>query len=198
MPGRTPYGAFSAFVEPLANALSCVAVAKIQPSPKGKTEQGPVHTLFLTGIRNDGHVRLGGPTRLEFQARIFYKIVEDDRDGYGPYKISTRGYDYAICTSDRVEILNFHWHPSAQSHETRPHMHIGSTQLSSDSVLTNKQHIRTGRITFESTIREAIEFGAEPLHNDWAARLDACESPHLAFRSWSVDYERETGRKISS
>jgi hypothetical protein len=76
-------------------------------------------------------------------------------------------------------------------------VHIGSTQLRPNSVLTNKQHIGTGRITFEGAIREAVALGAVPVRSDWPELLYACEGPHLAHRSWSVDYERETGNKIS-
>ncbi len=196
MPGKKPYEAFSAFVEPLADALSCIAVTKIQTSDRGKESLDRVHQLHLTGVVNDGYVKLAGSAHLELRARMYYQIIRDDRDGYGPYRISTRGYDYSLCTADRAAILDFHWHPLGQSHETRPHVHIGSTQLRADSVLTNKQHIGTGRITFEGAIREALALGAGPVRADWDERLNACEGPHLAHRSWSIDYERETGQKI--
>jgi hypothetical protein len=58
MPGRNAYEAFSAFVGPLANALSCVATVKITASAGGKNDLNKVHELHLTGVRDDGYVRL--------------------------------------------------------------------------------------------------------------------------------------------
>jgi hypothetical protein len=94
MPGRKPYEAFSSFVEPLAGALSCVGLAKPQASNGGKDTLGKVHTLHLTGVGDDGYVKLGGAHGLELRARMYYRIIRDGRDGYGPFRVSTRGYDY--------------------------------------------------------------------------------------------------------
>lgn len=60
-----------------------------------------MHKLYITGTARDGYVYIGGPRSLEFRARILYEIIRDNRPGYGPYRITTRGYDYSICTSDK-------------------------------------------------------------------------------------------------
>src|SRR5437867_4773618 len=197
MPGKTPYEAFSAFVTPLADALSCVAHPYVEYSPGGSTVIGLKHILYLTrrDPDSDDHLRLGG-THLELRARMFYLIIRDDREGYGPYRVTTRGYDYSVRMVDGSKVLDYHWHPTGLSHEKRPHVHLGSAQLADDAVLSNKQHLYTGRITFESVIRDLIGMGVPPRYEDWSDLLDLCETPHLLYRTWSTDYRQELGDAI--
>lgn len=203
MPGKTPPEAFSAFVDPLAEALKCIAVTKYRPSPGGQAVVDVEHSLQLTGDHENEYTRLKGlavvgdrTTRLEFMARMRYKIIEDARPDYGRFRVTTRAYDYALQTADKSLVVAYHWHPSGSSHEVRPHLHLGSTQLTKDSVLTKKQHILTGRITLENAIETAIQLGAEPRFPDWREILEMCERPHLQWRTWNHDYELETGEKI--
>lgn len=200
MPGRTPQEAFSAFVDPLGEALKCVAHTKILHSAGGNARLDVEHGLFITGLDNEGYTKLKptpGKPKLEFMARMRYLIIKDDRDGYGPFRITTRAYDYSIQTQDKMLVIAYHWHPVGTSHVTTPHFHIGSAQLSADSVLSEKDHYPTGRITFESVIGAAVQAGAKPNYEDWREILDMCEGPHLKYRSWHKDYELETGQKIS-
>jgi hypothetical protein len=197
MPGDRPHTAFSAFLTPLKDALNCVVHPRIAFSPGGDTLVGQKHNLYLTGHlrQNDAFLRLPG-TNLEFRARMFYVIIADDRAGYGPFRVTTRGYDYSVRLTDGAAVLDYHWHPVGLSHEKRPHMHVGSSQLRPDAVLSNKQHILSGRITLESVVRDLIGLGASPRYSDYADLLDLCEAPHILHRSWTLDYEQETGRKI--
>lgn len=200
MPGRTPQEAFSAFVDPLGEALKCVATAKILTSPGGRDRLDVEHSLMITGKDNDGYTKLGsesGARKLEFMARMRYLIITDDREGYGPYRITTRAYDYAVQTQDKCLVLAYHWHPTGQSHVATPHLHLGSSELKADSVLSSKAHYPTGRITFESAVETSIHLGAVPKYADWQEILHMCEEPHLRFRTWHKDYELETGQKIS-
>lgn len=186
MPGKSPYQAFSAFVEPLADALTCISQVRFEVSEGGKNVLGVNHALYLTGTKiNDGHARLKGEPRLEFRARMFYEIIADDRRDYGPYRVTTRSYDYSLRTADCRGIIDYHWHPSGRSHEIRPHIHIGNAQLAEDAVLAKKDHILCGRVTLEEVIRNAIGQGAVPLIDKWDDRLTLSESPHKLFRSWS-------------
>ncbi len=188
MPGRTPYEAYNAFVAPLASALSCVAHAKILCSPGGRELTNKVHRLHIGGsINDDGYARLAGDVKLELRARMRYEIVEDKRNGYGPYRITTRAYEYSLRQQDGQAVLDYHWHPDGVSHEIRPHIHLGSTQLRPDAVLTNKDHTLSGRMTLESVIRQAISYGVEPLRRDWDDRLAEAEAPHLLYRSWHAN-----------
>ena len=41
-------------------------------------------------------------------------------------------------------------------------------------------------MTFENAIRWAVDFGAEPLYDDWQDRLTLAETPHMLYRSWSA------------
>ncbi|BCB81333.1 hypothetical protein GCM10022251_61800 [Phytohabitans flavus] len=184
MPGSSPYEAFGAFVGPLGEALSCVVRGKITASAGGKNDLNKVHELHLTGIAGDGYVRLRGDRRIEMRARMFYEIIRDPRPGYGPFRITTRGYDYSLRTSDGLAVVDYHWHPLGQSHEKDPHLHIGAAQLRPDSVLSNKDHLPSGRITVESVVRAAIASGATPLQPDWETRLAGTEYRHVLHRSW--------------
>ncbi len=186
MPGSKPAEAFSAFINPLMTALKCVTPAWPQVSEGGKLDVGPVHRVSLTGWTESrrGYLRLS-QSDIEFRARLKYEIIRDARPGYGPFRVTTRGYDYSIRTTDGTAVLDYHWHPEGVSHATYPHLHLGSQQLRPDAVLSRADHVPTGRITFESIIRSLIERGIEPLATDWRERLERCEKPHLQYRSWS-------------
>jgi hypothetical protein len=185
MPGKTPYDAYSAFVTPLANALSCIGFAKIQPSEGGKSDLNVDHNLYITGTQNDGFIRLQGDPALQFRARMRYQLIADSRPDYGPFRATTLKYDYSIRLASGERIVDYHWHPTGSSHETRPHMHIASAQLSATGVIKKADHLPTGRMTFENVIRGAIQLGAVPVHEDWQKRLEGGESLHIQYRTWS-------------
>jgi hypothetical protein len=184
MPGRTPHEAYRAFVTPLAAALACVAAAKIQPSAGGMTVLHHTHNLHLTRQSDTDYARLRGNPALELRARMVYRLIEDPRLGYGPIRATTKAYDYSLRLTTGESVVDYHWHPEGRSHERLPHLHLGSAQLRKDGVIGRKHHLITGRVTFESVIRTAIELGAEPLQQDWAERLEAAEKPHILHRSW--------------
>jgi hypothetical protein len=198
MPGKTPYEAFSAFVTPLADALKCVVGhPRIEFSSGGSAVLDTKHNLYLTGRHpdTDDYLRLGN-TELELRARMFYLIITDDRKDYGPYRVTTRGYDYSVRKTDGTKVLDYHWHPTGLSDETRPHIHLGSAQLAPDAVLSNKQHLLTGRVTFEAVIRNLISMGVPARFPDWSDVLDLCETPHLLHRTWTTDYKQEVGASV--
>ncbi|MCC3762630.1 hypothetical protein K3N28_06040 [Glycomyces sp. TRM65418] len=187
MPGRTPYDAYQAFSTPLATALATVSRAKIICSQGGKRDLGVVHHLYIgtRGGREYLPLSVNDRINLELRARMKYRIILSERPGAGKYRVTTCWYDYSIQLADGRAVLDFHWHPEGESHETSPHLHIGEAQLSQDAVLTSKQHIPTGRVTFESVVKRLIESGVEPLCDDWADKLDKSESLHKQHRSWS-------------
>ncbi|MDP9796738.1 hypothetical protein J2S43_005250 [Catenuloplanes nepalensis] len=196
MPGNKPHEAFNAFTTPLVDALECVTThPRMEFSAGGSSILDQKHNLLLVGrqLKNDGYLRLGR-SPFELRARLKYMLIKDDRENYGPLRVTTCGYDYSIRTTDGAAVLDYHWHPTGLSHEKRPHVHIGSAQLRSDAVLSSKRHVYTGRVTFEAVVRELIELGVEPMSKDWGDLLDMCETPHLLHRSWHHDYESETGR----
>jgi hypothetical protein len=168
------------------DALSCVANTRFAVSPNGKTDLHKTHALHVTGIGNDGYVRLRGEPKLELRARMYYEVIHDDRLEYGPLRVTTRGYDYSLRTADGCEVVDYHWHPLGKSHVTAPHLHLGEAQLRHDAVLSSKDHLPTGRITFEAVVRIAINSGATPLHADHEKRLAATEDRHVRHRTWHV------------
>lgn len=184
MPGRTPYLAVEAFLDPLRRALACVAYTKILVPRAGYHVLDSEHFWSLPGD-DGGHVKLRGPARLELSARMRYMIISDTRKDYGPFRVTTRGYLYSLRTTSRQVVVAYHWHPSGKSHEKAPHLHIGSAQIDRDAVISEGHHLPTGRITFEEIIRLAIkEFDVEPYDDKWRDTLDLCETPHKLYRSW--------------
>lgn len=134
-------------------------------------------TATLKGFIGDQTRRI----RLELGMRMRYKIIEHG----GGYRVTTLAYDHLLMQSSGEVIVNFHWHPDGSSHEKKPHLHVGSSQLARDAVLTSKIHVPTGRISVEQVIRQAIEFGAEPFGDNWEKRLDQSEAPFREHRTWS-------------
>lgn len=190
MPGVTPADAVREFITPLQAALGCVAHGKISRTGGGNPQPGQQQQWSL----NDGggvtlRRRVGFPLQgqLELHASMYWRVIEDEREGYGPYRVTTTGYDYSLVIGDKVELWAMHWHAQGRSHEAKPHLHLGDKILSAFAPVTSKSHLRTPRMTFETAIRWAIEWGTEPLHDDWENRLTLAEAPHLLFRSWSVD-----------
>jgi hypothetical protein len=177
VPGGTPYEAYTAFVQPLAQALACVARAKITCSPGGKNEVGVDHSWTLN--RDAGANLSGGFT---LHARMNYRIIEDDAEGMGPYRVTTIAYDYAMDDRDGAEVFAVHWHPASKFSE--PHIHLGKP-IADAGLLGKPHHLPTPRMTFEQVIRWAIEVGVSPVCEDWDARLALAEGPHKSYRTWA-------------
>ncbi|MCA1672925.1 MAG: hypothetical protein LC799_12265 [Actinobacteria bacterium] len=191
MPGATPAEAVREFIAPLQAALGCVARGKIShTSGGGNPKPGQQHQWSLNdggGARLRRRADFPMPGQLELHASMYWRVIKDEREGYGPYRVTTTGYDYSLVIGDDVELWAMHWHGQGRSHEIKPHLHLGDTILSDRAPVTSRSHLRTGRMTFETAIRWAITWGAVPLHDDWEDRLVLAETPHLLFRSWSTD-----------
>lgn len=185
MPGRTPAEAVKAFLEPIEKALACVATAKITVPRGGLSPQVEQHHQWTI---NDGagvELLTDGPDLFLFAA-MYWKVITDERDGYGPYRVKTLGYDYSLVQGENTELWAIHWHPSGRSWEKHPHLHLGDALLARTAPVSSKTHLFTGRMTFENAIRWAVDFGAEPLYDDWQDRLTLAETPHMLYRSWSA------------
>jgi hypothetical protein len=134
---------------------------------------------------------------MEFYASMWWRVIEDHREDYGPYRVTTTGYDYSLvcgAESQPSEVWAMHWHATGGSGETKPHVHLGDILLSDQAPVDSNTHLFTGRMTFETAIRWLITFGAKPRHVDWRDRLALAETPHLLFRSWSDDPDVRTDR----
>jgi hypothetical protein len=184
--GRTPAEAVRAFLDPIQQALACIAPGKITVSGGGLN---PVlGKQYSWGLNNGAGAELlsDGPDLTLFAA-MYWKLIEDDRDGYGPLRISTLGYEYSLVTGTNTELWALHWHPAGRSWEKRPHLHLGDVLLTDASPVDSKTHLPTGRMTFENAIRWAVGSRAMPMHEDWEGRLALAEAPHILHRSWSGD-----------
>jgi hypothetical protein len=180
VPGKTPYEAYQQFVKPIERAVACVARTKLLIAPRGHS-LGTQYTMFFP---NGDPVALRGEARLLLDLGLTYEIVEDTSIVGGPFRVTTRGYQHSLSSSNGLEIVGYHWHPSGKSHELRPHVHIGSSQLRDQAVLRNKAHVMTGRCSIEQVIRTAIQLGASPACADWSDRLDEGHEIFVKYRSW--------------
>lgn len=138
-------------------------------------------------MRRSAAIKQRLPGTLEFFAHMWWKVINDERAGYGPYRVTTTGYDYSLVSDRDGEVWAMHWHVTGISSETKPHIHLGDVMLSDQAPVNSATHLQTGRMTFETAIRWLVAFGVEPLHDDWENRLALAETPHLLFRSWSAD-----------
>lgn len=185
MPGRTPQAAYKAFVEPLGAALACVLRAPIICTPGGQKQLGRVHNLLIGHeAGSGGYLALkGGRTKLEMRARMQYEIIPCEDPAAGKYRVTTRAYEYSVRRQDTTVVVDYHWHPGSKV--KRPHAHMGNSELAPSGVLTNKDHLFGGRMTFESVVRTLIgELGVAPMCDDWESVLDRAEQPHLDNRTW--------------
>jgi hypothetical protein len=182
LPGRTADEAFRAFVEPLAETVSCIAQAKITVSPGGRSVIGRVHALT---VNNDVPLAMRGKgrSRLLLWLRMQYEFISVDKPDHDPYKVSTRGYMYEIQSASGQAVVSWHWHPGSKMKE--PHVHMGRTQLADDAVLSNRDHIATGRVSMESVVRTCIaELGVPARREDWDQVLALHEGLFKLHRSW--------------
>lgn len=59
------------------------------------------------------------PGRLELHASMYWQVIKDERDGYGPFRITTTGYDYSLVIGDKGELWAMHWHAQGLGEASR-------------------------------------------------------------------------------
>lgn len=178
MPGRSPAEAIHTFVDPLKYALAAVARANICLSPGGYAPQlGTEYSWTLND--GEGATLRGGYV---LYAAMKFRVIEDPTNG--PFRVTTNAYGYSLEEDGDSEIFAVHWHPDGAY--KRPHVHLGSW-AAANGPIDYRHHLPTGRMTFEQSIRWALEFGVEPLGDDSDSRLALAEAPHLLNRSWNTD-----------
>jgi len=196
MPGQNPNEAVKNFLAPLQVAIGCITQAHISVSSYRQYVVEEERDWMLNSgegvvLKRRWATDENRPfQQLDFFASMWWKVIEDDRDGYGPFRVTTVGYGYSLLGDDR-ELWAMHWHPNGQSDVRYPHIHLGDIVLSGKATVTSKNHLPTSRMTLEAAIRWAIEWGAEPVRSDWEDRLLLAESPHLLFRTWSSNPDVE-------
>ncbi len=154
MAGRNPREAFAAFIEPLQQNVSCLANDVLIVSSGGRHLAQKVHALTLA----NGPIRV--TDQLTLTLDLMYEIIRTDEPGKGPYKVSTKAYDYAFRSQDGRVVTSYHWHPLGRSNFTDPHFHVPSQWPG--------MHLPSERTSIESVIRFCIrELGSEPNGPDW-------------------------------
>jgi hypothetical protein len=176
--GRTPAAAFANFVTPLQQDISCLTNDVLIVSSGGRHLPNKIHALTLA----NGLIRLRAakmPPGLTLGVGLQYDIVQTDDPARGPYKVRTRGYDYAFRDADGRTMASYHWHPLGESRYKGPHFHM-PTELEG-------VHWPCERTSLESMIRFAIEeIDVQPNRSDWDDLLTINEGRFKLWRSWSM------------
>ena len=188
MAGRKPHQAVQAFVGPLQQCLASVSRrAHLTVSPDGYTARarstGRPHALVLNGSEP---VRLPGPSGLGLELGVEYYVVEAEGE-HGPWRTTTAGYRYTVTTGDGAEVLAWHWHPGGRSKVTRPHHHVGTSQLRPDGVLNTKHHVPGGRVALEDVLEHLVtDLGVTPERDDCLEVLARSREAFTRWRTWSA------------
>lgn len=154
MAGRSPREAVTRFVAPIQKAVGCfigggkVTADSFEPDAEGVLTLNGAKATYLSRAKKGSH-------RISVSITMRYRIVRDDDQTRGPWKVSTIGWIYDLLEDDR-RILAFHWHPVSKSHILIPHLHVES------SVRFKNRHIPTGRILIEDVLALAVELGVAP------------------------------------
>lgn len=167
---------------PLQRALSCVTDAVFVRS-HDSTVPGAIRAL---NAPRAGFAPLRGENRLHLSVAIQYEVVPSPDPDRGPWKVRTRKYMYHVVADDLTEVILFHWHPDGKSAEQGPHLHMGSSQLTPNAVVSSKAHVPTGRVSLESVLELLIQdFGVVPLRPDWQDTLASSRDEFHRWRTWS-------------
>lgn len=112
-----------------------------------------------------------------------YEIIPVEGDGQEPWRVTTHGYSHELQESNGQAVISWHWHPDSRVQD--PHIHMGSTQLSDDAVISRRTHLPTDRVSLESVVRACIdEFGATPARDDYDKILSMNEGAFKLYRTW--------------
>lgn len=120
-----------------------------------------------------------------------FTVVKQEEDKFGQpvgssdrYKVSTRGYMYTVMTHDGNELIAYHWHPGGKSDAIFPHEHIGTAALNPSVPLKRKDHLRTGRISFESVAFNLFQIGITPLNMNYPEILEINQTAFDKWKTW--------------
>lgn len=174
MAGRTEAEAYSAFLDPLQRAISCVCDAV--PLSTGYRQRAQPHAITLSG----NPVPLRGQYLFALSLFHYYRLV-DDRDAGDPrrpWNVLTTGYAYAFKDTAGQELLAYHWHPEGASLVTFPHLHLGPVARVGSPPLS-RAHLPTRHVAIEDVLRLGIvDLGVEPRRADWETVLAATSAAY--------------------
>lgn len=180
MPGRTENEAVKNFLAPLRDALAVLhASGVLVVTPKGTFRKG---VTYLWALNEERGMRLGNVGTL--YATMKFEIVDSDPewDEGGPFRVSTRAYNYKFTDAAGQDRWRMHWHPEPPNTMIVPHLHLPPDYA----------HRRCPRMTFEAAIEWCLPFHP-PLNcseEEALAELLLARAPHLMHRRW-VDHPDE-------
>jgi hypothetical protein len=160
MPGRSPAGAYSDFIDPIQEALNLIAVGRLSVSHRqGGIEVGVQENVAFNG--NDPALlrsATAGPIFLTVSMRVEVARIDIPN---APFDCRLTGYWYEIRMPGDRELIAYHWTPEIGGNQRPfPHLHIGSVVASGGQVMPNqfnKLHIPTGLLPAAAIVRFAIE-----------------------------------------
>lgn len=186
MAGRTLKDAYKNYRDPLKRVISCVTdavlIASVQPN---ELEMEEIYSLVL---QSGDAVPLSGDSRISISVSQQFSLIKDDRQDYGPYRVSTSAYSYVMEEIDGPEILAYHWHPRGVG-KGFPHLHLKSGAKVQRPELTRSRgessHIPTGRVAIEEFVRLLIEcFNVPPRKSNWEDELKETKQKFDEFKNW--------------
>lgn len=181
MPGRTPWEAIEAFLEPLKAVLGCVTdegfVAwRVQAIGEEQTARFQDNFAILER-------RNGSALKLDVRHRFVVRQIDGPR---GPWTASTTEYIYEIADERDDPIAAWHWRPESSRPGDAvqwPHLHAYGVR---DTLTLHRLHLPTGRVSLEAVVRFSIaDLDVAPRRRDWRAHLDRHEGRFRQARSWA-------------
>ncbi|EJZ14981.1 hypothetical protein MFORT_06762 [Mycolicibacterium fortuitum subsp. fortuitum DSM 46621 = ATCC 6841 = JCM 6387] len=113
-------------------------------------------------------------------ARQHFRLIDNENSILGStsekYRVTTLSYLYSLQL-DSGDAIDWHWHPTGNADERRPHMHVS---------FAPGAHLPCPRHTFEEVVEACIEMlGGNAACEDWRERLDTSRDLHNEHRSWA-------------
>jgi hypothetical protein len=180
--GRDAHEAVNNYREPLKDAVGCVTNPVLLFSEHGGYRVGEEYSLAL--MEGDP-VQLSGTARIAISVIQYFQVIQDEREDYGPFRVTTTAYYYTVEDENGHEIIAYHWHPKAPNSKTvHPHVHLQYGAKVKRQELAGT-HLPTGRVAVEDFLRLMIEvFGVAPLKKNWSVILGRTKKQFDLYKSW--------------
>lgn len=191
MAGKTPHEAVDNFVAPIKRSLhTLIPSQRCHHSHDGGVFLGSERTLTFHGGQ-PMWTATGGqePRRYGLVATMSYRIIEDRRPGYGPYRVTMLEYIYDIVVPRPNDpagetMLAWHWHPNNERIK-EPHLHIKPGAAEKLHPALCDAHVPTGRVALEDVVEFMhAELRVVGQRHDWEPILNKARDDHLLHRSW--------------
>lgn len=180
MAGRNPADALENYLRPLQRAVHCISKTATLITDCHDPRDGLDHFLSFAGNEPVRVSNTRGDVHFLVMVRQRFRIVSDDNPDRGPWKATTRQYEYSISDAESRELLAYHWHPGEQGFD-EPHLHVPSHTVAD----LHKAHLPTGRVSLEAFIVMAIrEFSVHAQNEGYKKLLDHSEGRFLRFKRW--------------